>query len=82
MRHRDGWKMDPVMTDRCVKMALSDAFGGFQNSWIPPTPFANARWSLPCHFKRSGGDEWVHYTNTEYGCHREFSLKLTRFWRW
>ncbi len=38
------------------KKVLSDAFGGFQNSWIPPTPFANARWGLPCHFKRSGGD--------------------------
>ena len=32
--------MDPVIADRCVIVALSDAFGGFQNSWIPPTPFA------------------------------------------
>ena len=80
-RYRDGSKMDPVMADRSVIVALSDAFGGFQNSWIPPTPFANARWGLPCHFKRSGGDRCVHYTNAEYGCHREFSLKLPWFWR-
>src|SRR5210317_1782385 len=42
--------MDPVMTNRCVKMALSDAFGRFQNDQIPPTPFANARRGLPYHF--------------------------------
>ncbi len=50
MRYRDGSKMDPVMTDRCVKMALSDAFGRFQYNRILPTPFAFARWGLPCHF--------------------------------
>lgn len=81
MRHRDGSKMDPVMTDRCVKMALSDAFSRFQNYRIPPTPFAFARRGLPCHFKRSGRDEWAHYTNTEYGCHREFSPNRGWFWR-
>lgn len=70
------------MTDRCVNMALSDAFGRFQCNRTLPTPFAFARWGLPCHFKRSGGDKWVHYTNAEYGCHREFSLELEWFWRW
>lgn len=49
-RYRDGSKMDPVIADRCVIVALSDAFGGFQNYWIPPTPFANARRGLPYHF--------------------------------
>ena len=32
--------------------------------------------------QRSGSDKWVYYTNPEYGCHREFRLKLERFWRW
>ena len=73
--------MDPVMTDRCVKMALSDAFGRCQYHRTLPTPFANARWGLPCHFQRSGRDEWVHFTNPEYGCHRQFSLKAAWFWR-
>ena len=82
LQYREGSKMDPVMADRRVIVALSDAFGGFQNYWIPPTPSANAGWGLPCHFKRSGGDKWAHYTNPEYGCHREFSLKLAWFWRW
>jgi len=31
-------------------MALTDAFGRFQNFQIPPTPFANARRGLPYHF--------------------------------
>jgi hypothetical protein len=38
------------MTDRRVKMALSDAFGRLQYNQILPTPFAFARWGLPCHF--------------------------------
>jgi len=39
------------------KLALSDAFGRFQNNRILPIPFAFARWGLPCHFKRSGSDK-------------------------
>ena len=70
------------MTDHCVKMALSDAFGRVHYNRTPPAPFAFARWGPPCHFKRSGGDKWVHYTNAEYGCHREFCLNLARFRRW
>ena len=31
------WKMDPVITDRCVIVALSDAFGRFQHNRIPPS---------------------------------------------
>lgn len=50
MRYRDSSKMDPVIAERCVKMALSDAFGGFQYSRTLPTPFAFARRGLPCHF--------------------------------
>ncbi len=50
MRYRDSSKMDPVIAERCVKMALSDAFGGFQYSRTLPTPFACARWGHPCHF--------------------------------
>ncbi len=73
MRYRDGSKMDPVRTDRCVIVVLNDAFGRFQNNRIPPTPFAYARWGLPCHFKRSGSDKWLYYTNPKYGCHREFN---------
>jgi len=56
-RHRDGSKMDPVITDRRVLVALSDAFGRFQHNRILPTPFAFARWGIPCHFKRSGSDK-------------------------
>jgi hypothetical protein len=38
------------MTNRCVKMVLTDAFGRFQNIQILPTPFACARRGLPYHF--------------------------------
>ena len=60
------------------KLVLNDAFGRFQNNRIPPTPFACARWGIPSHFKRSGSDKWLHYTNPKYGCHRE--LDLNRVW--
>ena len=81
MRYRDGSKMDPVRTDRCVIVVLNDAFGRFQNNRIPPTPFAYARWGLPCHFKRSGSDKWLYYTNPKYSCHREFNPNRVWFYR-
>jgi len=70
--------MDPIITDRCVIVALTDAFDRFQYHRILPAPFACARRGLPYHFKRSGSDKWVYYTNPEYGCHRE--LDLNRGW--
>ena len=73
--------MDPVMTDRCVIVVLNDAFGRFQNNRILPTPFAYARWGLPCHFKRSGSDKWLYYTNPKYSCHREFNPNRVWFYR-
>jgi hypothetical protein len=53
--------------------ALTDAFDRFQNYQTLPTPFAFAS-GAPLPLYRCGRVKWIHCTNTEYECHREFEL--------